>query len=613
MKKHKSLACFLLAGIIMVNIAGCRSTASTDITTTATVSDETMAASLETEPVGPIETFQGSAPGHNGEIKVEVTMSDGNIKKVTILEHSETPTISDLALTQIPTQIVEYQSINLDAVSGATTTSKAIIAAVSDALTLAELNLSAFSSRPEPMTEKEANIEKTTDVVIVGAGGAGLAAAVSAHQNGAHVIIVEKMPAVGGNTLISGSAYNAVDPQRQQTLGIEDSIDKHYQQTYEGGDKKGNPELIRVLVENAYPGIEWLEGLGMEFTDTVFTVLGGLWPRAHKPVKPLGTGFIDTYMSYIEANDIEILLETTATELVVDDDIVIGVLAEGKSGNTVTLNANNGVVIATGGFAANVDLRDEYNTQWPELTNLKSTNHSGATGDGLLLAQAAGANLINLEDIQLLPMGDPESGSLSGNIEQNVENRIFINKEGNRFVAEDERRDVMTKALMEQPGALMWVIVDAHSYETGDVKNNFNESIDELVNKGRAYKADSLEALAQQIGVNAGSLVNAVNTFNAAVDAGGNDEFGRTLFQDKIDTAPFYAGARVPTVHHTMGGIEINSLAQVLNKDGEVINGLFAAGEVTGGIHGSNRLGGNALVDITVFGRIAGASAALKK
>ncbi|MDF2840939.1 MAG: ifcA, partial [Clostridia bacterium] len=329
---------------------------------------------------------------------------------------------------------------------------------------------------------------------------------------------------------------------------------------------------------------------------------------------PVGTGFIDTYMSYVEknSNGIEIMYETRATEIIMENGKAVGVNAEGKDGNVV-LKANKGVVVAAGGFGANIEMRDTYNKTWPTLTSLKTTNHPGATGDGMLMAEKIGANLIGMDNIQLLPMGDPVTGSLSGNIEQGVENRIFVNKDGNRFVDEGQRRDVMTKALFEQKDTTMWVIVDKHSYPTGDVKNNFNESIDELVAQGRAFKADTLEDLAKQIGANPENLVKAVEEFNKAVEKGGKDALGRTLFKDKLDSAPYYAGARVPTVHHTMGGIQINTSAQVLDKDGKIIPGLYAAGETTGGVHGSNRLGGNALADMTVFGRIAGESAAAGK
>lgn len=558
-------------------------------------------------------TYAASSAGHNGDVKVEVTVDDSSIKDVKVLEHIESPGISDPAIDRIPKAIVDGQTLAVDTISGATVTSKALIAAVTEAIKLAGGNIDALSVKKDGVKTTGETIEHTTDVVIIGAGGAGLAAAVSAHQNGAKVIVVEKMPRIGGNTILSGSAYNTVDPVRQSKQGIEDSVDKHFTQIYEGGDKQGNPELIRTLVENAYPALEWLEGMGMEFNEKIFTVLGGLWPRAHKPVKPLGTGFISTYEKYINENEgIEILLDTKVTELIVDGNRVVGLKAEGLNGDVI-INANNGVVIAAGGFGANVEMRDKYNKSWPSLTNIKTTNQPGATGDGLTLAEKVGGNLVGLENIQLLPMGDPKTGSLSGNIEQGVENRIFVNKDGNRFVDEGQRRDVMTQALMEQKDSFMWTIVDKHSYPTGDTKNNFNESIDELIAQGRAFEADTLEELAKKIGVDPVNFVKSVEEFNKAVEKGTPDAFGRTLYADKIDTAPFYAGGRVPTVHHTMGGIEINTSAQVLDKDGNVIPGLYAAGEVTGGIHGANRLGGNALPDITVYGKIAGESAAAKK
>ncbi len=595
MTSTKRLLCMMLCIILAVIAVGCQKPI------------ETTAGAFKAG------TYTASVAGHNGDIKVEVEVDSEAILSVDILEHKESPGISDPAIERIPKAIVDGQSLAVDAISGATITSKAIVAAVTEALKQAGADIEALSVKKEGTKTAGETKEYTTDVVVIGGGGAGLAAAVSAHQNGAEVIVLEKMPRLGGNTILSGGAYNAVDPKRQVAQGIEDSTDKHYTQTFEGGDKLGNPELIRVFVDNAYGALEWLEGLGMKFNDEVFTVLGGLWPRAHKPSTPLGTGFIDTYQSYIDANQgIEILLDTEVTELLMEDGKVVGIKATGLEGEVI-VKANNGVVIASGGFGANVEMRDQYNKSWPTLTQIKTTNHPGATGDGLAMAKEVGANLIGLENLQLLPMGDPVTGSLSGNIEQGVENRIFVNKDGNRFVDEGARRDVMTKALLDQKDAYMWVVLDKHSYPTGDKKNNFNETIDELIAQGRAFKGDTLEDLAKQIGVDPANLVKAVEEFNKAVDAGGPDAFGRTLFADKIDTAPYYAGARVPTVHHTMGGIEINTSAQVLDVNGKVIPGLYAAGEVTGGIHGSNRLGGNALADIAVFGRIAGESAALSK
>lgn len=555
-------------------------------------------------------TYEGSAKGFHGDVVLTVTVNENEITEI-VADHTETEGLGDNAIDEMISSAMEKDSLALDMMSGATYSSEAFLAALEMALVKAGADVEKLKVKEAGEEAVKEDITKDTEVAIIGAGGAGLSAAVSAHQNGAKVIVIEKMPNVGGNTIISGSAYNAVDEKRQAPQGIEDSIEKFYTQTYEGGDKQGDPELVRVLVENAYPTIEWLESLGMEFKDTVFTVLGALWPRSHKPVEPLGTGYVNTYMNYINehSDEIEILTETEAKELVVSEDgRVTGFIAEGKNGK-VTVNASKGVIVATGGFGANVEMRDQYNTIWPALTNIKTTNHKGATGDGIVMAEKINASVVQMENIQLLPMGDPETGSLSGNIEQGVENRIFVNADGNRFVDEGERRDVMTNALMEQEDSMMWVIVDQHSYPTGDTVNNFNESIDSLVKQGRAFKADTLEDLAQQIGVSPENLVKSVEAFNAAVD-GATDEFGRTLFMHKIDTAPFYAGKRVPTVHHTMGGIKITPETRVVDVNGVVIPGLFAAGEVTGGIHGANRLGGNALTDVNTFGRIAGAQAA---
>ncbi|WP_020610951.1 flavocytochrome c [Sediminispirochaeta bajacaliforniensis] len=559
-------------------------------------------------------TYEGAAPGiHGDDVVLEVTVDDTSIKEIKVIQNNETPGVSDAAFDRIPKAIIEGQTLAVDTVSGATYSSKAIIGAVTAALQAAGADIAALSAgKAESDADAVSSATKVmnADIVVVGAGGAGLAAAVSANQKGATVIVLEKMPQVGGNTIISGAAYNAVDPSRQKPAGIEDSIEKHYTQTYEGGDELGNPVLIHTMVENAYPTLQWLESLGMEFKGQIFTVLGGLWPRAHKPVKPLGTGYIETYMNYIKQHDgITLLTDTRAVDLYKEDGRVSVVKATGPDA-TIVAQAHKAVILTTGGFGANIELRDKYNKIWPTLTTIKTTNHPGATGDGLALAEKVGADLVGMEYIQLLPMGDPDTGSLSGNIELGVENRIFVNKDGKRFVDEGARRDVMTKALFDQEDAFMWVILDGHCYPTTDIKNNFNETMQELLDQGRAYKADSLEELADEIGVDADNLKASVAEFNKAVETGGPDAFGRTLFADKIDQPPYYAGARKPTVHHTMGGIKINEKTQVIDKDGNVIPGLYAAGETTGGIHGSNRLGGNALVDINVFGKIAGENAA---
>jgi fumarate reductase flavoprotein subunit len=558
-------------------------------------------------------SFSASAPGQGGEVNVTVKLENGKIIAVELGSHNESEGIADDALADIPKAIVDNQSITVNAVSGATVTSKAIMKATENALVKAGVDIKPFQKAV--VVSKAADITGTADVVVIGAGGAGLAAAVQANQNGATVIVLEKMSRAGGNAILAGGAMNAVDDGSETAKKFNDSVAKHYEQTFNGGDKQGDPALVKVLTDRAWEAVEWLKSLGMKFTGEVFTVAGGLWPRAHRPADPEGTGFFKTYNAYIENHPgITVYVNAKVEHIVIENGRAVGVVGTGSSGNTINVKANKGVVIATGGFGQNIELREKYKGSWPSLgPAVKSTNHPGATGDGIMMAEEVGAELIQMSNIQLLPLGDPETGSLSGNIEHDVETRIFINKDGNRFVDEGARRDVMTKGLLAQPEAYMWIVMDSDTYPDGSVKNNFNETIDSLVSSGRAVKADTLDELAKKISVPAENLKKAVDDFNAHAKDKTEDAFGRTLFSTPIDTPPFYAGKRIATVHHTMGGIKIDAETHVIDKNGKPIPGLYAAGEVTGGIHGTNRLGGNALTDMTVFGRIAGANAAAER
>ena len=515
--------------------------------------------------------------GGKGAIEVAVTVDEnGAVTAIEVTKNGDTAGISDPAVAQIPGLIVEQQTANVDAVAGATKTSDAIMAAVLDAVTKAGLDTVKWSTKVETVVEKAEDVTIETEIVVIGGGGAGLAAAVQANQLGSKVLVLEKMGKVGGNTILAGGALNAVNDRSEQAIAYNDSVEWHYTQTLSGGDYQGDPLLVHTLVSNAWDGVQWLMDLGMEFQDEtagLFTVTGGLWPRAHKPVEPLGTGFFKAYMNYIDSHDnVDVMLNTRATEILVDENgKACGVVATGETGNTVTVKASKGVVVATGGFAANVELRSAYNTQWADLgDSIKSTNHAGATGDGIKMMQKLGADFVQMGNIQLLPLGDPVTGSLSGNIEHDVETRIFINKEGNRFVNEGGRRDDMTNALFAQTDAYMWVVMDSDTYPTGDERNNFGETANQLVEAGRAVKADTLEELAEKMNVPADTLIAAVTEFNRHAEggdlAGTPDEFGRTLYKTPIDTAPFYAAARVPTVHHTMGGVRINVNAQVLDE-----------------------------------------------
>lgn len=561
---------------------------------------------------GQIQSYKATVEGRNGDVTVQVDLNSEKIINVSVLEHQESEGIADLPLERIPKQIVEHQSLMVDAVGGATMTSQAIVEGAKKALSDGGVDIAVFMVPIAAGSASTEPIVKETDIVIVGAGGAGLSAAVSATQNGAKVIVVEKMPKIGGNTLISGSAFNAVAPDRQKAQGIEDSTDLHFSQTIKGGDNLGDPELVRTLVDNAYSTLKWLEDdLHIEFKKDIIQVVGALHQRGFEPVKPLGTGYINGYKQFLDSHNVEILLDTRIDTIILKDGVAVGVSGKTSAGQLVTVNANKGVIIAAGGFGANIEMREEVNTIWPSLKNQPTTNHPGATGDGMIIAKAAGAQLIQMEQIQLHPMGDPVTGSLDTNpLSGSVKNTIFVNNKGERYVAEDARRDTLSKAALQQPEGMFWAIMDTNTYPNEDQhKSNFNKTMGELIASGHAVKADSVEELAKKMNVSPEVLVQTVKDFNEAV-AEKSDLFERKLFDQPIAKPPFYAGLRKPTVHHTMGGIKINKDAQVIDAHGQPIPHLYAAGEVTGGIHGANRLGGNALADINVFGKIAGKNAA---
>ena len=570
-------------------------------------------------------TYTSSVTGMH-DMTVQVTFTTDEISDIQV-EHAETPGVGEPAVAVMTDKVLSNQALGVDVVSGATLTSNGILEGIRDCMAQAgasEETIAMYEAKQEAAKDKEEDQEYSADVVVIGAGGAGMAAAITARQNGANVIVIEKSGNMGGNTILSGGAFNAVEDGSEMAASTNDSVELHYTQTYEGGDKQAKPELVRILVEKAWSAVEWLKDLGMEFYDVPTTVAGGLWQRGQKPVEPEGTGFFKAYQEYMdENNNLEILYYTEAQELIMEDGVVTGVICEGETGNKVTVRANNGVILATGGFAGNVEMREEAlegNDKWPVLDEtVKTTNSSNVTGDGITMAEAVGASLIQMDNIQSLPLGDPVTGSLSGNIGHGATSFIFVNKDGERFTDEGGRRDDMTLDLFEQEDHFMYMIMDSDTYPNGDELNNFGEHIDDLVESGRAYKADTIEELAEMIGVPADTLQATIDEYNqyciGGEKEGETDEFGRTLFSDAqgvnngINTAPYYAAGRVPTVHHTMGGVEINENTEVLDTKGNVIPGLFAAGEVTGGIHGTNRLGGNALTDMIVFGRIAGESA----
>lgn len=590
--------------------------------------------------------FTGTAKGFGGDVSVTLTLTDGAITGCTAEGKDETQGVGSEAIAQMPGKIAESGSIAVDGVSGATATSTAIKEAAAAALTAAGLNPDDYKTA----VEKDAAAEDSTvdaDVVVVGAGGAGMTAAITAAGEGKSVVVLESQSMVGGNSVRATGGMNAAKTVYQdenefgESAGVEktlktaaekyadnetitalaktvseqwaayqanptgyfDSVELMELDTMIGGKGINDPELVETLCANSADAIDWLDEHGITLHN-VSSFGGASVKRIHRPVNAEGkTVSVGSYMIPLlqencEKAGVKMMLDTTATEILTDaNGAAVGVKATGASGETVTVNAK-AVVLATGGFGANLDMVVKYK---PELKGFMTTNAPGIQGQGIEMAQAIGAATVDMDQIQIHPTVEANTAAL---ITEGLrgDGAILINEEGKRFIDEVGTRDVVSAAEIAQTGSYSWLVVDQAMVDASSVIQGY-------IKKGYTVTGATYEELGKAMGVDAAAFAETMEKWNGYVEAKNDPDFGRTSFANPLNTAPYYAVKVTAGVHHTMGGLKINANTEVLNEKGEVIPGLFAAGEVTGGVHGANRLGGNAVADFTVFGRIAGAAA----
>ena len=590
--------------------------------------------------------FTATAKGFGGDVSVTLTLTDGAITGCTAEGKDETQGVGSEAIAKMPGEIAESGSIAVDGVSGATVTSTAIKEAAAAALTAAGLNPDDYKTA----VENNATAEDSTvdaDVVVVGAGGAGMTAAITAAAEGKSVVILESQSMVGGNSVRATGGMNAGKTVYQdenefgESAGVEktlktaaekyadnktitalaktvseqwaayqanptgyfDSVELMELDTMIGGKGINDPELVETLCANSADAIDWLDEHGITLHN-VSSFGGASVKRIHRPVNAEGkTVSVGSYMIPLlqencEKAGVKMMLDTTATEILTDaNGAAVGVKATGASGETVTVNAR-AVVLATGGFGANLDMVVKYK---PELKGFMTTNAPGIQGQGIEMAEAIGAATVDMDQIQIHPTVEANTAAL---ITEGLrgDGAILINEEGQRFIDEVGTRDVVSAAEIAQTGSYSWLVVDQAMADASSVIQGY-------IKKGYTVTGATYEELGKAMGVDAAAFAETMEKWNGCVEAKNDPDFGRTSFANPLNTAPYYAVKVTAGVHHTMGGLKINANTEVLNEKGEVIPGLFAAGEVTGGVHGANRLGGNAVADFTVFGRIAGAAA----
>ena len=556
-------------------------------------------------------TAQGTGVGKHGDVTVAVTFDNGRIQDIKVVKEHENPVLAKKVFTELKDQVIASNSVQLDAVSGATFSSKGFLDAVSNAAKAAGVKLGKADRKAVKKAAKALPPTSNYDVVVIGAGGAGFSAAIEAKNAGAKVVLLEKMPAVGGNSLISGAEMNAARNWVQPKLGItDDSPELHAQDTYKGGDKKGDMKVINVMTHNALSAAEWCRDyLGVRFEpDNLFFFGGHSRKRALIPVGHTGTEFISKFQAKADELGIPVITGMKAEELLKDASGRVSGVRATMDGKSYTFNAKGGVVLATGGFGANAKMVAKYNPAIDE--RFKTTDAPGTTGEALYMAERAGAQLVNMQYIQTYPICDPISGVIELIADARFDGAVLLNQDGKRFVEELERRDVISNAILNQKGAYCWVLWND---KIGSISNTVKEHPTEyeaFTKQGIMKTCDDLKCIADFTKIPLDQLQATTKRVSSMAGKGNDKDFHHRAGLVDLSQGKYYVIKAVPSVHHTMGGVRINEKAQALTAGGQVIPGLWAAGEVTGVTHGTNRLGGNAYTDIIVFGRIAGKAAA---
>ena len=449
-----------------------------------------------------------------------------------------------------------------------------------------------FIFKPNKIEE----LKDSYDVVIVGSGGAGLTSAIQAYELGLSPVILEKMDKIGGNTNRASSGMNAAETFVQLNHHIVDSFQEFYDETFIGGGKQNNPELLKFFTEHGALAIDWLDQHGLKLDD--LTITGGMKTmRTHRPssLMPIGGYLVTELLKYVEKYQIPLFDNVKVTDILSDNGQINGIKAESDREIEIKTSA---VILATGGFGAGKDLLAQYRS---DLLNLRTTNQPGATGDGIKLAQKLGAQLVDMEQVQVHPtvQQDTPHAYLIGEAVRG-EGAILVNNDGTRFVNELDTRKNVTQAIDGLGGTGAYLIFDT------DIRKRV-KAIEFYDHVGLVKTGQTLTDLAAEIKVDANNLEETVSKWNQAVKSQRDSEFNRTTGMERdISDGPFFAIHIAPAVHYTMGGLKINDKTQVLNTDNKVINGLFAAGEIAGGLHGNNRIGGNSIAETVVFGRQAG-------
>ena len=637
-RQFLQLSAVISAGAVASGSLGCAPRAESD-----TLSD-TGSGTSTTYAEG---TYRATSFGKKSDITVETNFSSDAIESVEIIDHGETERIAQAALGKLPEQIVEFQSLGLDTVTGATLTSMAVLDAVAQCAEQAGGDVTALKAVPGP--EKSGGSEELEgDLVVIGAGISGMACALAAAQRGAKVIVFEKSSSMGGNALVSGGFIEHTQAPAELRVDTNDgytdifqeilqfnldagtdpsvveAVQKQWDDYYESGNTKlfSSPEFLglqlRMLEGNTYnfqhtyatdvaSGVEWLSTMNYPWMPLV-AIPGYSWAHFSGSSEDVnGEGYFNTFEREMDGLDLTILFATAAEELLTEGKTVVGVKGTcAADGTTYTVKAKDAVVVASGGYADNQDMLKEHDKMWhwDELSAFHCDNNYGHTGDGIRMAMEAGAAFGELDFNQMVfPFVDTVLYATETTVGTTNES-IYVNKAGERFCDEGGSRTDMTIALMNQENGVGFQVVDHDSAMITDGHTHTGMDVEYAIERGILYRADTLEELASLMGVDEKTFLGTVEKYNQMCDSLNDPDFGRSSFGPKarLETPPFYASPRTWAMHITMDGVSTDSEHRALDANGNPVPNLYVVGEAACGGRGVGSLGAGHSVAEALYG-----------
>lgn len=541
------------------------------------------------------------------ELSVDVVFENGSILDIVISDVTSNHENAEEVAKEVAYKIISQQSLSVDVVAGATKTSNDVINAVSAALESGGISSKLFIDK-KISAAQESEQKNNYDVLVIGSGGAGLSAAIQAAEDGKDVLVVEKMPFAGGSTFLSGAEMSIPENVLSNDQPQNDTPELMVEDILKASQNTANMKLVSIICNNIADTVLWLkDGAKVEFNNDFYMVNGHSIARTTFPDGG-GAALINKMVLRAEELGVDISYNMEAKDIIQDNNgKVLGINVQ-KGEELLSFFADDRVVIATGGFSANKAMRQKYSEQLAQVDfNILTSCPQGITGDGIIMGEKAGAKVVDMEYIQLYPYTNPATGIHFYMDDKRIgAGAFYINKEGQRFVREDQTRGIVASAVLQQTESTMYEVFTQDILDKMLVNELAYKEFNQWVQQGVIAKGDTIGECAEIFLLDKKEVTKTLNRYNYFIKNGNDEDFEREMDYTVLDKGPYYMLEGLPSIHYTLGGLKIDEYARVLDKNDKPIKSLYAAGEVTGGVYGKDRLGACAIPDALVFGRIAG-------